>query len=104
MSEMREKVMTLRWWALNQACDIANEGHCPTPQDIHLLGELVDIVKDTHEIEHLAMKNAELATHAQARMCEMHPGFGVASASEHGHHDHEEHYAHKADMVGVAKA
>lgn len=98
MSEMREKVMTLRWWALNQACDIVNDGHCPTPQDICILGELVDIVKDTHEIEHLAMQNAELATEAQARMCgETHPGFG----KEYSAHDHAEH---RKDMPGAAKA
>lgn len=83
MSEMRNKVMTLRWWALNQACEIANSGHCPSKDDIVMMYKLVDIVKDTHEIEHLAMENAELAEHAAARMCEMHPGFGMPAAAEH---------------------
>lgn len=101
MSEMREKVMTLRWWALNQACDIVSGNECPTPADIHLVGELVDIVKDTHKIEHLAMENAELATHAQARMCEMHPGFGVPSSHEHADYGDTHH---DAKMSGAAKA
>lgn len=92
MSEMRDKVMKIRWWALNQACDIANSGRCPSRDDIVMMYKLVDIVKDTHEIENLAMHNAELAEHAVTRMCEMHPGFGMPAA----HHEHEAAPAAKA--------
>lgn len=82
MSEMRNKVMTIRWWALRHACDIAGNDR-PSKDDIVMMYKLVDILKDTHEIEHLAMENAELAEHAAARMCEMHPGFGMPAAAEH---------------------
>ncbi|WP_443825625.1 hypothetical protein [Desulfovibrio sp.] len=92
MSEMRDKVMKIRWWALNQACDIANSGRCPSRDDIVMMYKLVDILKDTHEIENLAMHNAELAEHAVTRMCEMHPGFGMPA----GHHEHEAAQAAKA--------
>ena len=92
MSEMRDKVMKIRWWALNQACDIANSGRCPSRDDIVMMCKLVDILKDTHEIENLAMHNAELAEHAVTRMCEMHPGFGMPAA----HHEHEAAQAAKA--------
>jgi hypothetical protein len=92
MSEMRDKVMKIRWWALNQACDIANSGRCPSRDDIVMMYKLVDILKDTHEIENLAMHNAELAEHAVTRMCEMHPGFGMPAA----HHEHEAAQAAKA--------
>lgn len=92
MSEMRDKVMKIRWWALNQACDIANSGRCPSRDDIVMMYKLVDIVKDTHEIEHLAMENAELAEHAVTRMCEMHPGFGMPA----GHPEHAAAPATKA--------
>lgn len=95
MSEMREKVMKIRWWALRQACDIAGN-ECPSKDDIVMMGKLVDILKDTHEIENLAMHNAELAEHAAARMCEMHPGFGMPAA---GHYDHAAH-----DAAAAAKA
>lgn len=84
MSEMREKVMKIRWWALRHASDIADKG-CPSKDDIVMMYKLVDIIKDTHEIENLAMHNAELAEHAVTRMCEMHPGFGMPAA----HHEHE---------------
>lgn len=99
MSEMREKVMQLRWWALNHAVDVLNRrGDCPSKDDIWVVGQLVDVVKDTHTIEELAMDNAETAMRAQARMCgETHPGFGREAA----HYDHAEH--HK-DMAGAAKA
>ncbi len=92
MSEMRDKVTKIRWWALNQACDIANSGRCPSRDDIVMMYKLVDILKDTHEIENLAMHNAELAEHAVTRMCEMHPGFGMPAA----HHEHEAAQAAKA--------
>ena len=84
MSEMRDKVMKIRWWALRHACDIA-ANDCPSKDDIVMMYQLVDILKDTHEIENLAMHNAELAEHAVTRMCEMHPGFGMPA----GHHEHE---------------
>lgn len=91
MSEMRDKVMKIRWWALRHACDIA-VNDCPSKDDIVMMYKLVDILKDTHEIEHLAMENAELAEHAVTRMCEMHPGFGMPA----GHHEHEAAPAAKA--------
>lgn len=91
MSEMREKVMKIRRWALRHASDIA-DNDCPSKDDIVMMYKLVDILKDTHEIEHLAMENAELAEHAVTRMCEMHPGFGMPAA----HHEHEAATAAKA--------
>ena len=91
MSEMRDKVMKIRWWALRHACDIA-ANDCPSKDDIVMRYKLVDIIKDTHEIEHLAMENAELAEHAVTRMCEMHPGFGMPA----GHPEHAAAPAAKA--------
>ena len=91
MSEMRDKVMKIRWWALRHACDIA-ANDCPRKDDIVMMYKLVDILKDTHEIEHLAMENAELAEHAVTRMCEMHPGFGMPA----GHPEHAAAPAAKA--------
>ena len=91
MSEMRDKVMKIRWWALRHACDIA-ANYCPSKDDIVMMYKLVDIFKDTYEIEHLAMENAELAEHAVTRMCEMHPGFGMPA----GHPEHEAAPAAKA--------
>lgn len=91
MSEMRDKVMKIRWWALRHACDIATND-CPSKDDIVMMYKLVDILKDTHEIEHLAMENAELAEHAVTRMCEMHPGFGMPA----GHPEHAAAPAAKA--------
>lgn len=91
MSEMRDKVMKIRWWALRHACDIA-ANDCPSKDDIVMMYKLVDIFKDTYEIEHLAMENAELAEHAVTRMCEMHPGFGMPT----GHPEHAAAPAAKA--------
>ena len=91
MSEMREKVMKIRWWALRHASDIT-DNDCPSKDDIVMMYKLVDILKDTHEIEHLAMENAELAEHAVTRMCEMHPGFGMPAVN----HEHEAATAAKA--------
>lgn len=91
MSEMRDKVMKIRWWALRHACDIA-ANDCPSKDDIVMMYKLVDILKDTHEIENLAMHNAELAEHAVTRMCEMHPGFGMPA----GHPEHAAAQAAKA--------
>ena len=91
MSEMRDKVMKIRWWALNQACDIAKRD-CPSMNDVVMMGELVDIIKDTYEIENLAMHNVELAEHAVTRMCEMHPHYGMPA----GHHEHDAAQAAKA--------
>ena len=92
MSEMRDKVMKIRHRVLREACDIADKT-CWCANDVAVMYKLVDIFKDTYEIEHLAMENAELAEHAVTRMCEMHPGYGMPAA---GHYDHAEHEAAQA--------
>jgi hypothetical protein len=91
MSETREKVLKIRHRVLREACDITDKP-CWCANDVAVMYKLVDIFKDTYEIEHLAMENAELAEHAVTRMCEMHPGFGMPA----GHPEHAAAPAAKA--------
>lgn len=71
MNETQERVMNIRSWALSQANDIVGGNSCPSRTDICMLSQLIDIVKDTHEIEHYAMKNGELIELAKAKMANM---------------------------------
>lgn len=93
---MREKVMKIRERAACEAYDIASKPCALTPCDVEMLYKLMDIIKDTYEASKAAMEVAELAEHAAARMCEMHPGFGMPAA---GHYDHAAH-----DAAAAAKA
>ena len=79
----RAKVEKIRERAMCEAYDIACKPCQLTPCDVDMLYKLMDIAKDTYEASKYAMEVADLATHAAARMCEMHPGFDMHTAAEH---------------------
>lgn len=70
---IREKVMTIRDRAINEAHAIASNP-CPLSVcDIDMLYKLIDIAKDTYEMSKTAMEVEVLAENAAAKKCELNP-------------------------------
>ena len=70
---IREKVMTIRDRAINEAHAIASSP-CPLSTcDIEMLYKLVDIAKDTYEMSKTAMEVEVLAENAVAKRCDLNP-------------------------------
>lgn len=70
---IREKVMKIRERAICEAYDIASQPCRLSMCEIEALGKLVDIVKDTFEMNKTAMEIEVLAENERAKRCELNP-------------------------------